>query len=107
MGLLTYWIHEALTLTCFTIDSSLIYKKEDTLFMQSYILKKPSTATFPKSIVRKGELESWGCDGRRGLNLVDDNAISNVAFGVPNIGGNVNEFLFLTQQETWANHFYS
>ena len=35
-------------------------------------LKKPSTATFPKSIVRKAELESWGCDGRRGLNLVDD-----------------------------------
>ena len=40
MGLLTYRIHKALTLICFTIDSSLLYKKEDTLFMQSYNLSK-------------------------------------------------------------------
>ena len=80
-----------------------LQKGRHTIYAIIQSLKKPSTATFPKSIIRKGELESWGCDGRRGLNLVDVNAISDVAFGVPNIGGNANEFLFRTQLETWAN----
>ena len=37
-----------------------------TIYAIIHSLKKPSTATFPKSIVRKSELESGGCDGRRG-----------------------------------------
>ena len=77
-----------------------------TIYAIIHSVKKRAIATFPQSVVRKGELECWGCDWRRGLNLVDVDAISNVAFGVPNFGGNANEFLFLTQQETWATHFH-
>ena len=60
-------------------------------------LKRAAIPTFPKSVVRKGELECCDCDRSRKLTLFDAKAISDVAFGAPNIGGNAKDFLFLTQ----------
>ena len=40
MDVLTCEIHKALTLTCFTIVLLLLYNKEDTPYMQSFILSK-------------------------------------------------------------------
>ena len=40
MDLLNCEIYKALTLTCFTIDSFLLYREEDTAYMQSFILSK-------------------------------------------------------------------
>jgi hypothetical protein len=53
-----------------------------------------SQETFKLSVVKKGMLE-MACNGRRKFDLVDIEAISNVAFGVFNIGGSVGEVLFL------------
>ena len=69
-------------------------------------LKRAAIATFPKSVVRKGELEYCDSDGSRKLTFVDTKAKSDVAFGVPNIGGHAKDFLFLEQQETRADHFH-
>ena len=69
-------------------------------------LKRAAIATFPKSVVRKGELECCDCDGSRKLRLVDTKAISDVAFGVPNIGEHAKDFLFLKQQVAWADYFH-
>ena len=107
---------------------SLLYRKEDIPYMQSFnltlydnrfwkrchgspfermndciygvssFLIRAAITTFPKSAVRKGELECCDCNGSRKLTLVDATAISDVAFGVPNIGGHAKVFLFLTQQ---------
>ena len=43
-----------------------LQKGRHTIYAIIHSLKEPSTDIFPKSVVRKGELESWGCDGRRG-----------------------------------------
>ena len=64
-----------------------------------------SQETFNLSVVRKGVLE-MGCNGRRTFCLVDVETISDVAFGVFNIGGPVGEVLFLERQQIWANHFH-
>ena len=53
-----------------------------------------SKETFNLSVVQKVMLE-MACNGRRKLCLIDVEAISNVAFGVVNIGGPVGEVLFL------------
>ena len=64
-----------------------------------------SQETFNLSVVRKGMLE-MGCNGRRKFCLVDVEAISDVAFGVINIGRPVGEALFLERRKTWANYFH-
>ena len=77
-----------------------------TIYAIIHSLKRAAIATFPKSIVRKGELECCDCDGSRKLTLVDTKAILDVAFGIPKIGGHAKDFLLLAQQVTWADHFH-
>ena len=77
-----------------------------TIYAIIHSLKRAAIATFPKSVVRKGEFEYCDSDRSRKLTLVDTKAISDVAFGVPNIGGHAKDFLFLAQQVTWADHFH-
>ena len=68
-----------------------------TIYAIIHSLKRAAIATFPKSVVRKGELGCCDSDGSRKLTLVDTKAILDVAFGVPNIGGHAKDFLFLAQ----------
>jgi hypothetical protein len=70
-----------------------------------YSVMSLSQETFNFSVVRKNVLE-MDCKGRRKFCLVDVEAISDVAFGVINIGGPVGEVLFLERQQIWANHFH-
>ena len=76
------------------------------LYAIIHSLKRATIATFPKSVIRKGELEYCDSDGIRKLTFVDTKAISDVAFGVPNIGGHAKDFLFLAQEVTWEDHFH-
>ena len=75
-----------------------LQERRHTIYAIIHSLKRAAITTFPKSVVRKGELECCDCDGSRKWTLVDATAISDVAFGVPNIGGHAKVFLFLTQQ---------
>ena len=98
--LLTCKIHKALTLICFTIDSFLSYRKEDTPYMQSFILSKGlPLQLFPNSVVSKGELECCDCDGSRKLTLVDAKAIWDVAFGFPKLADMLRTNFFLSSKK--------
>ena len=77
-----------------------------TIYAIFHSLKRAANATLPKYVVRKGELECCDYDGSRKLTLIDAKATSDISFGVPNIGRHAMDFLFLEQQETWADHFH-
>ena len=77
-----------------------------TIYAIIHSLKRATVATFPKSVVIKSEVECCDCDWIRKLTLAHAKAISDVVFGVPNIGRHAMDFLFHTQQETWADHFH-